>query len=46
VRLTYAWVFLYPVPGLIKNWPVTIAATGLLFDRMAEQFAAVSRRIA
>lgn len=42
LRLVYAWVFLYPVPGLIKDWPGTVAATGLLFDRMAEQFAGIS----
>ena len=27
LRLAYAWVYLYPVPGLRKNWPVTVAAT-------------------
>ena len=27
LRLAYAWVYLYPVTGLRKNWPGTVAAT-------------------
>ena len=27
LRLAYAWLYLYPMPGLIKDWPGTVAAT-------------------
>lgn len=42
LRLVYAWVFLYPVPGLIKDWPGTVEATRLLVNRLPELFAGVS----
>lgn len=42
LRLAYAWVFLYPVPGLLKNWPGTVETTALLFKKLPEFFAAVS----
>ena len=42
LRLAYAWVFLHPVSGLIKDWPGTVAATRLLTNRLPELFAGVS----
>ena len=42
LRLAYAWVFLYPVPGLVKDWPGTVAATRLLFKRLPDLFSGVS----
>lgn len=42
LRFAYAWVFLYPVSGLVKNWSGTVATTGLLFKKFPELFAGVS----
>ncbi len=42
LRLVYAWVFLYPVPGLVKDWSGTVAATRLLVNRLPELFSVVS----
>lgn len=30
LRLVYAWMFLMPLPGLLKNWSATVNLTGLL----------------
>ena len=42
LRLAYAWVFLKPVPGLLKNWAGTVETTGLLFKRFPEINAGIS----
>lgn len=39
LRLVYAWMFLSPVPLLLKNWPVTVSNTNLLFPWRPEWFA-------
>ena len=31
LRIMFAWIFLWPLPGLLKNWTVTVQTTGLLF---------------
>lgn len=30
LRVAYAWIFLMPLPGLLKNWSATVELTGLL----------------
>ena len=42
LRVVYAWMFLYPAVGLIRDWPTTVATTGLLFPRHPSLFAALS----
>ena len=42
LRLVYAWVFLYPVSGLVKDWPGTVSATRLLVNRLPELFSGIS----
>lgn len=39
LRAVYAWMYIYPSIGLIRNWPVTVSTTGLLFKRGTEFFA-------
>ncbi len=42
LRIVYAWMYLYPAVGLIKDWPTTVATTGLLFPKWTRCFAAAS----
>lgn len=42
LRAVYAWMFLYPAIGLLRDWPTTVATTGLLVPRGAAGFAAIS----
>lgn len=42
LRIVYAWMYLYPAIGLIKDWPTTVATTGLLFPKGTRFFAAAS----
>ncbi|MEM8606321.1 MAG: DoxX family membrane protein [Myxococcota bacterium] len=39
LRVVYAWMFLYPAIGLIKNWSGTVDTTALLFPWKPELFA-------
>ena len=39
LRIIYAWMFLYPALGLIRNWDITVQTTGLLFKRLPFFFA-------
>ena len=31
LRLSVAWLFLWPLPGLLKDWSTTVATTSLVF---------------
>ena len=31
MRISIAWLFLWPLPGLLKDWPGTVGATSLVF---------------
>ena len=31
LRLSIAWLFLWPLPGLLRDWPATVGATALVF---------------
>jgi uncharacterized membrane protein YphA (DoxX/SURF4 family) len=42
LRAVYAWMYLYPAIGLIRDWPTTVHTTGLLFKSGTRQFAIVS----
>lgn len=42
LRAVYAWMFLYPAIGLLKDWPTTVQTTALLFKWHANLFAAGS----
>jgi len=42
LRIVYAWMYLYPVTGLVKNWPTTVKTTSLLFPVGTTFFAFVS----
>jgi uncharacterized membrane protein YphA (DoxX/SURF4 family) len=42
LRVVYAWMFLYPAVGLIKDWDTTVRTTGLLFPRQTGLLATVS----
>ena len=40
LRAVYAWMFLYPAVGLIRDWPGTVQTTGLVYTRATPVFAA------
>lgn len=42
LRIVYAWLYLYPLMTLSKNWQTTVATTALLFTKHAQQCARVS----
>lgn len=42
LRVVYAWMFLSPVPSLLKNWSGTVKNTSLLFTWRPEWFAPAS----
>lgn len=42
LRCIYAWMFLYPLKSLLKDWPATVHATGLLFPWQTKIFAVAS----
>lgn len=42
LRIMFAWIFLWPAPGLIRNWKTTVQTTGLLFPVGQQFFTAVS----
>ncbi len=42
LRIVYAWMFLYPIPGLLKDWQTTVAGTSLLFPWFSNLFAIFS----
>lgn len=42
LRTVYAWMYLYPAVGLIKDWPSTVEVTGLLFKKATNLFAVAS----
>lgn len=42
LRAVYAWMFLYPAVGLLRDWPTTVQTTGLLVPRGTPVFAAAS----
>lgn len=39
LRIVYAWMFLYPAYGLLRNWKSTVQTTALLFKWLPELFA-------
>ena len=39
LRAVYAWMFLYPAYGLIKDWDSTVQTTALLFKWRPDLFA-------
>lgn len=41
LRLVYAWMFLMPLPGLLKNWSATVNLTGLLLPFAKPFFTAI-----
>lgn len=42
LRVVYAWMFLYPAIGLLRDWTTTVQTTGLLFPWKPAVFAALS----
>jgi len=42
LRVVYAWMYLYPAVGLVRDWPHTVSTTGLLFKHGTRQFAFIS----
>lgn len=42
LRAVYAWMYVYPAIGLLRDWPTTVKTTGLLFPRATPLFAAAS----
>ena len=42
LRVVYAWLFFYPIKGLLADWPATMAATGLLFPYQTRLCAVLS----
>ena len=42
LRIGFAWIFLYPLPGLLKNWQITVDTTKLLFAWKPSFFAVIS----
>lgn len=42
LRAVYAWMYLYPAIGLLRNWPATVATTGLLFKQGTKFFSVTS----
>lgn len=42
LRIVYAWMFLYPAAGLIRDWSTTVQTTALLFKRATGLFAFAS----
>lgn len=42
LRIMFAWIFLWPAPGLIRNWPTTVQTTGLLFPKGKTFFTLIS----
>ncbi len=42
LRVCYAALFLYPLPGLIRDWQGTVSASRLLNEKFATNLAAIS----
>ncbi|MBG83357.1 MAG: hypothetical protein CMJ40_02290 [Phycisphaerae bacterium] len=42
LRIMFAWIFLWPLPGLLKDWTTTVQTTGLLFPFGQSFFTTVS----
>ncbi len=42
LRIVYAWMFLYPAIGLLRNWSTTVQTTALLFPWKPAVFAGLS----
>ena len=42
LRIMFAWIFLWPLPGLLKDWQTTVQTTGLLFPFGQSFFTTVS----
>jgi uncharacterized membrane protein YphA (DoxX/SURF4 family) len=42
LRAVYAWMYLYPAVGLVRDWPTTVGTTGLLFKHGTRLLAFVS----
>lgn len=42
LRVIYAWMFLYPLHTLLKDWDGTVGATALLFKWQPKFFAMIS----
>ena len=42
LRAVYAWMYFYPAIGLLRDWPTTVATTGLLFKQGTKFFAVAS----
>ena len=42
LRVMFAWIFLWPLPGLLKNWQTTVQTTGLLFPFGQSLFTTIS----
>jgi uncharacterized membrane protein YphA (DoxX/SURF4 family) len=42
LRVVYAWMYLYPALGLVRDWPNTVNTTSLLFKHGTREFALVS----
>lgn len=42
LRIMFAWIFLWPLPGLLKDWQTTVQTTGLLFPFGQRFFTTVS----
>ena len=42
LRIMFAWIFLWPLPGLLKNWSSTVQTTGLLFPFGQHLFTMIS----
>lgn len=42
LRIVYAWLYLYPVIALIKNWQETVDTASLLFKNKPKEFTIVS----
>lgn len=41
LRVAYAWIFLSPLPNLLKNWPETKTLTQLLIPNIATNFLTI-----
>mgnify|MGYP002626204012 CR=1 FL=1 len=42
LRAVFAWMFLYPVPGLLRDWSTTVETTSLFFKRQPQLCAAAA----
>jgi len=36
LRLCVAWIFMYPLKDLLRDWPGTVSLAGLLFPKLAK----------